>query len=628
MTELRRRLFLALLGVFEAMTRRDGHQVLFTSDSRADLSGNLKIVHDRMVERGLGRRYRLRTLFKPSVSAGRGWRDRLRLPRLLAGSDVILLDDYQPIIYRFTPPVGVRVIQLWHASGAFKTVGYSRVGKPGGPSPYSMTHKNYTHAIVSSDHDVPYYAEAFGIPEERVVPTGIPRMDRFFDEQARAAGLGVGPRCLSRDRGAHGDPVRADLPRQRTPQRVLRHRPRSTSPRSTRCASRRTPWSIIRMHPFVREPLAIPAALRDRLLDGSRGDIDVNDLLFGVDLLVTDYSSIVFEYSTLGRPMLFFAYDLEEYVATRDFYVPFEKFVPGRIVRTFPELLDAIRHDDYQVEKVAAFAGRHFAHLDGVGGPRHRPADPGPMRRPASSSSASVLVRAAFAVARLLPLRRRVVLATAHAARLGGNLAFIRDELRGRPPGGTGRGPRPSAPLPGCEAGSRPRARRCWPAITWPPRGCSWSTTTSSRSTSCIHAPGPRSSRPGTPRGAFKKVGYSVLDKSFGADALLTGRVRIHANYDICLVPSQSAAAHYAEAFRLPLDRFVSRLGIPRTDLFFDAAARWSAPRAAIRGRYAIAPGRRVILYAPTFRGDSDQGRACDRRPRPGGRGRRSRARQ
>jgi CDP-ribitol ribitolphosphotransferase len=62
--------------------------------------------------------------------------------------------------------------------------------------------------------------------------------------------------------------------------------------------------------------------------------------------------------------MLFFAYDLEEYIATRDFYVDFETFVPGRIVRTFPELLDAIRRDDYQVEKVAAFAETHFAYHD------------------------------------------------------------------------------------------------------------------------------------------------------------------------------------------------------------------------------------------------------------------------
>ena len=39
--------------------------------------------------------------------------------------------------------------------------------------------------------------------------------------------------------------------------------------------------------------------------------------------------------------------------------------MPGRIVRTFAEMLDAIRRDDYEAEKVAAFAGGHFAHLDG-----------------------------------------------------------------------------------------------------------------------------------------------------------------------------------------------------------------------------------------------------------------------
>ena len=54
-----------------------------------------------------------------------------------------------------------------------------------------------------------------------------------------------------------------------------------------------------------------------------------------------------------------------------------------------------------------------------------------------------------------------------------------------------------------------------------------------------------------------------MLDKSFGADEALTDRVRIHSNYDVCLVASQAAAPHYAEAFRQPLDRFVSRLGIP-----------------------------------------------------------------
>jgi CDP-ribitol ribitolphosphotransferase len=317
-----------------------------------------------MVARGLDATHRLDAIFKPSVAAHRRWRDRWRLPKLLAEADVILVDDYQPIIYRLPSESGQRIIQLWHASGAFKTVGYSRVGKPGGPSPFWRRHKNYSHAIVSGHHDVPYYAEAFGIPEERVIPTGIPRMDRFFDPAHAAASLAA---------------ARAAFP-QIADRFVILFAPtfRGAGPRTARYDYERIDWAalhavcvakdavtIVKMHPFIQATAPIPDGLRDRLIDASRTTMDVNDLLFAVDLLITDYSSIVFEFSTQLKPMLFFAYDLDEYVASRDFYVPFEAFVPGRIARTFDEVIAAIQHDDYEVEKVAAFRTRHFDHLDG-----------------------------------------------------------------------------------------------------------------------------------------------------------------------------------------------------------------------------------------------------------------------
>lgn len=213
------------------------------------------------------------------------------------------------------------------------------------------------------------------------------------------------------------------------------------------------------------------------------------------------------------------------------------------------------------------------------------------------------LVRVPFVLGRLFPLRRRVVLATAHAARLGGNLAYIRRELAAthpeievvvlaHPPA-RGIGGRLSAAAHAILAGWHLARARLFvvddyffPIYVVSPR------------------PGTTIVQTWHASGAFKKIGYSVLDKSFGADATLTSRVPIHANYDICLVGSQSAAPHYAEAFGLPLDRFVSRLGIPRTDLFFDQQRRRAAI-AAIRRRYPIPSDRRVILYAPTFRGDS-----------------------
>ena len=214
-----------------------------------------------------------------------------------------------------------------------------------------------------------------------------------------------------------------------------------------------------------------------------------------------------------------------------------------------------------------------------------------------------VLVRVAFAVARRLPLRSRVVLATAHAARLAGNLAAIRDDLGTR---------RPAVPIvvlahrPATGLGGRLVA--AWQAVV---AGYYLATSRVFIVDDYFFPIYVVKPRPGTTIiqtwhacGAFKKVGYSVLDKTFGVDEALARRVRIHSNYDICLVASQAAAPHYAEAFRQPLERFVSRLGIPRTDVFF-GEERLAQTREAVRRRYALPEGRSVLLYAPTFRGDS-----------------------
>ncbi|MGI8828469.1 MAG: CDP-glycerol glycerophosphotransferase family protein [Candidatus Limnocylindria bacterium] len=352
------RLFNLLISVLYRLPKRRP-MIVFTSDSRVSLGGNLKLVHDRLVERGLDRTHRIAMILKPSIRARRTARDRIRLVWLFARARIIVLEDYQPAIYNLPRRREQQIIQLWHAWGAFKTVGYSRIGKPGGPSPYSRVHKNYTYATASSTHEVPFYAEAFGLPEERVVPTGAPSMDDFLDQSLQAT---------RRQRAYEAVPAARDrtvillAPTFRGGGARRAHYPVDLIDIDAAYAlcEQRDATLLIRMHPFVRDRVEIPPEYRDRLVDASDLPVETNDLLLITDLLVTDYSSLVFEYSTLGRPMLFFAYDLTEYVATRDFYEPYESFVPGRIVRTFDELVDAIGREDHQVEKVAPFAARHM----------------------------------------------------------------------------------------------------------------------------------------------------------------------------------------------------------------------------------------------------------------------------
>ncbi len=376
----------------------------------------------------------------------------------------------------------------------------------------------------------------------------------------------------------------------------------STTRGSTSCASSATPCASSGCIRSCVDPLGIPPELEDRLIDASSPAVEANDLLFAVDLLITDYSSIVFEYSTLGRPMLFYAYDLDEYVGSRDFYEPYETFVPGRIVRTFDELLDAIRRGDYQTREGRAVRPPPLrSPRRRVDRSRHRP-DPRPVRR-LLLFLRTTAVRAGFALGSLRRPAPRVVLATNHLSRLTGNLAFIADDLvdrhpdvavvrlASRPPSGLlGR---VRALLFAVRAGYQLASARAFviddyffPMYVVRPR-------TGTMRLQVWHA-----------AGAFKRFGLSVLDRGFGADEDYARRVRIHTNYSLALVSSMSVAPHYAEAFGQPLTLFTSRFGIPRTDLFLDEHRR-AAALDRVRRRHGLPDGRRVVLYAPTFRGSA-----------------------
>ncbi|NED09853.1 hypothetical protein G3I55_50455, partial [Streptomyces sp. SID6648] len=74
---------------------------------------------------------------------------------------------------------------------------------------------------------------------------------------------------------------------------------------------------------------------------------DIADLYLAADIMITDYSSVMFDYAHLKRPMLFFTYDLEHYRDTlRGFYFDFEQDSPGPLIDNSKELVDAIRDID------------------------------------------------------------------------------------------------------------------------------------------------------------------------------------------------------------------------------------------------------------------------------------------
>ena len=125
---------------------------------------------------------------------------------------------------------------------------------------------------------------------------------------------------------------------------------------------------LLRLHPVDRESQEeVAGAAGDGVLDVS-GHGDIRELYLAADVLVTDYSSSMFDFAVTGKPMVFFTYDLAEYRdVLRGFYFDFEREAPGPLASTTEEVGDALADLDgiaaSYADRYAAFAER-FCPLD------------------------------------------------------------------------------------------------------------------------------------------------------------------------------------------------------------------------------------------------------------------------
>lgn len=356
-------IFQSIFKITKFFHLKKGNTVLFTSDSRAEMSGNFEYVYNEMLRQNLDKKYKIHALFKSNISVRRNFIDKFKFPYLLGKADYIFVDDFHPLLYTVKFRKSQEIIQVWHAVGAFKTVGYSRTGKKGGPFFNSVNHRNYTKAFVSSETDIPFYGEAFGIKEQNIIPTGVPRTDILFDQDYEKAIVADMEEALPIVKGKQ---VILFAPTFRGSGHHTAHYPffKIDFARFARYCRENNAIVLFKMHPFVKNKLNIPREYQEYFVDVSDFR-EVNDILFITDILISDYSSLVYEFAVFKRPMLFYAFDLEDYITSRDFYEPYETFVPGKIVESFNDLIVALDQKDFDVEKVEPFLDKHFKYQDG-----------------------------------------------------------------------------------------------------------------------------------------------------------------------------------------------------------------------------------------------------------------------
>lgn len=230
-------------------------------------------------------------------------------------------------------------VQLWHGVGYKKIMYDDRV--------FGDLHKTstrvkffffpflkpaYDMVISTSKETQRQFRGAFRLPPEKVPITGYPRNDIFFAEKNPSkktqSKILYAPTHRRAGIGMH---IKEILPNPGEFEQL------------NEFVKRRNALLYFRLHYFDAQYLPSLEKYSNILMSE---DDDIQEVLLATDILITDYSSIYFDYLLLDRPVIFTPFDLDDYVKNdREFHFRYEEVTPGPIAKNWPEVMRCIEEE-------------------------------------------------------------------------------------------------------------------------------------------------------------------------------------------------------------------------------------------------------------------------------------------
>lgn len=355
---------------FNCLFPIDKKLIMFADTHSTTLTDNMQCLYDELLK---DNKYKFKFFLAPKIT-GNKIKDLftlyvgfMRFSRFYARCNTLILTDSYLPAFANKPRKNTTVIQLWHGCGAFKKWGYSTADSGWGASRKRLKlyplHNCYTKVCVSSPDIIPFYAQAFNCNESIIKPIGVPRTDKFFNEQfikdSKEKLLNEIPQSKDKKiilyaptfRGKNVKLARTDnemdyeLLKENISDRYI---------------------LINKLHPFISNSLLIDNKYNDFVFNAPKS-MDISQLLCCSDIVISDYSSLIFEFSLFKKPMIFYSYDLESYDKERSFYYPYKEFVPGDIVYNTDEIIKSINQieSDFDSKIVEDFCNKFMSACDG-----------------------------------------------------------------------------------------------------------------------------------------------------------------------------------------------------------------------------------------------------------------------
>lgn len=278
----------------------------------------------------------------------------------IATSKVIVLDSYCIVVGILKHKKKTKIIQMWHALGAFKKFGKSIIGKTEskvdvkGVSKISAAeiaeimgmHKNYNYVFASSKNAITGLSEAFGYNKSYFKIFPMARLDLIVSRENQK---NLSKKIYERY---------PELKKKTTILYCPTFRKTNNDEDKIKELINDIDYKkynlVIKLHPLSSYEINDERVIVDKFFN-------TYEMGFVSDLIITDYSAVVFELSCLSKPIYFYAYDKDEYIDNRDFYLNYDLDMPGPISSSANELLIDITTKKYDYQKLTMFREKYIA---------------------------------------------------------------------------------------------------------------------------------------------------------------------------------------------------------------------------------------------------------------------------
>lgn len=331
---------LAIVDFLTFYMQRDSKRITFVSLTQDHLSSDFKLLDDALrKESKYNIHYNLLVFDQSLKSKVAYFFNCLKQLVEYKKSALVIINDNNYVLSTHKPK-GCQVLQVWHACGAIK--------KFGNEIKREYPIKNYDAVLCSAPYWKDVYAKSFGVQSDQVYVTGLPRCDTLLKTSGKDF-LSKHPACKDKKVILYAPTFRGNIIHGF---QVVSFDIKKIQSMFPDCIF------VYKFHPLLGD-----IQISDTTAINGNNE-DLYTLMQASDCLISDYSSVILDYSLLKKPIIGYIPDVESYKDTIGLNITLDQY-PGPVCTNEEELIQAIQHLDTNVEKEISFQKQFIVHTDG-----------------------------------------------------------------------------------------------------------------------------------------------------------------------------------------------------------------------------------------------------------------------